>query len=209
MKHKHHKNRHNVESKNIQSNEEIAESALESSNDSNNVDVESMDANANNVEALDSMKAELEKKDLQIKELEEKYIRAYADFENTKKRLEREKYQSLEYANEAILKDLLPILDTLESALDGIKNTSDTKESIQNIQNGIKLTIDKFLSTLGKYSVEVVDSSGEFDPNLHNAIMQVKDESKEDGQISQVLQKGYKYKERVIRPSMVSITKNN
>lgn len=157
----------------------------------------------------DDAKDLLKQKDLQIKELEEKYLRTYADFENAKKRLEREKYQSLEYANESILKDFLPILDTLESAISGIKNSQDSKENIKTIEDGIKLTIDNFLKALHKYGVELIDTSGEFDPNVHNAIMQVKDENKEDGQISQVIQKGYKYKERIIRPSMVSITKNN
>lgn len=157
----------------------------------------------------DDAKDLLKQKDLQIKELEEKYLRTYADFENAKKRLEREKYQSLEYANESILKDFLPILDTLESAISGIKSSQDSKENIKTIEDGIKLTIDNFLKALHKYGVELIDTSGEFDPNVHNAIMQVKDENKEDGQISQVIQKGYKYKERIIRPSMVSITKNN
>lgn len=170
------------------------------------VDTNNDSKNANN---SDVNKNILEQKDLQIKELEEKYLRVYADFENAKKRLEREKYQSLEYANEGILIDLLPILDTLESAIGGIKNTQDSKESIKNIEDGIKLTIDNFLKVLQKHGISLIDTSGEFDPNIHNAIMQVKDENKEDGEISQVMQKGYKYKERIIRPSMVSITKNN
>lgn len=148
-------------------------------------------------------------KDLKIKELEEKYIRAYADFENIKKRLEREKYQSLEYANEGILKDFIPILDTLESAMGGFDENMDSKEVVSNIQEGIRLTIDNFLKALHKNGVELIDTNCEFDPNLHNAIMQVKDDNKENGSISQVIQKGYKYKDRVVRPSMVSITKND
>lgn len=147
--------------------------------------------------------------ELRIKELEEKYLRAYADFENTKKRMERDKYQALEYANEAILRDFLPILDTLESALNGINEVADSTQSVEKIKEGILLTIDNFLKAFSKNGVELIDTSGEFNPNLHNAIMHVRDENKEDGEISQVLQKGYKYKERVIRPSMVSITKNN
>lgn len=141
-----------------------------------------------------------------IKALEEKYIRAYAEFDNVKKRLEREKYQSLEYANEQILKDFLPILDTLESALESTKN--DDSEAMAKIREGIQLTIDNFLKAFSKHSVERISTEGEFDPNVHNAIMQIKSEGKADGEIAQVIQKGYKYKDRVIRPSMVAITKN-
>ena len=143
-----------------------------------------------------------------IKELEEKYIRAYAEFENIKKRLEREKYQSLEYANEQILKDFLPILDTLESALNSIVESENSDDSINNIKKGIELTIENFIKAFSKHNVEVIDNNGEFDPNVHNAIMQVNCEGKKDGEIAQVIQKGYKYKDRVIRPSMIAITKN-
>lgn len=181
--------------KNIENNDETNELDKD-------FDAESSDTDSVNLEEL------LKQKDLQIKELEEKYIRTHADFENTKKRLERNKNQYLEYANENILKDFLPILDTLESALNGISSTSVSEESIKNIEAGIKLIIDNFMKALNKNNVEVIDTNSSFDPNLHNAIMQVKDESKEDGEIAQVIQKGYKYKERIIRPSMVSITKN-
>ena len=181
--------------KNIENNDETNELDKD-------FDTESSNTDSVNLEEL------LKQKDLQIKELEEKYIRTHADFENTKKRLERDKNQYLEYANENILKDFLPILDTLESALNGISSTSVSEESIKNIEAGIRLIIDNFMKALNKNNVEVIDTNSSFDPNLHNAIMQVKDESKEDGEIAQVIQKGYKYKERIIRPSMVSITKN-
>ncbi|RAX53139.1 nucleotide exchange factor GrpE [Helicobacter sp. 16-1353] len=178
-------------------------------------DVDNLDSTNNGENELDS-KDLLKEKDLKIKELEDRYVRAYAEFENVKKRLEREKYQSLEYANEMILKDLLPVLDTLESALNGIdldsKDSTDSanlKEKLQSVKNGIQLTLENFLKALNKHGITPIPADKEFDPNLHNAIMQVKDESKNDGEISQVMQKGYKYKERVIRPSMVSITKNN
>lgn len=148
-------------------------------------------------------------KDIRIKELEDKYIRVYADFENIKKRLEREKFQSLEYANEGILKDVIPILDTLESAIGGINDDMVSKEILNNIKEGIKLTIDNFLKVLKKHDVIPIDNNIDFDPNLHDAIMQVKDDSKENGSIANVMQKGYKYKDRVLRPSMVAITKND
>ncbi len=173
---------------------ESVESNLADSSDSADLG-ESSDSNSDSTAEGDKIKA-----------LEDKYIRAYAEFDNVKKRLEREKYQALEYANEQILKDFLPILDTLESALESTKN--DDSEAMTKIREGISLTIDNFLKAFSKHSVERISTDGEFDPNVHNAIMQIKSEGKADGEIAQVIQKGYKYKDRVIRPSMVAITKN-
>lgn len=172
--------------------------------DSSDFSESNADDSADSNESNDSSESTTESD--KIKALEEKYIRAYAEFDNVKKRLEREKYQSLEYANEQILKDFLPILDTLESALESTKN--DDSEAMAKIREGIQLTIDNFLKAFSKHSVERISTEGEFDPNVHNAIMQIKSEGKADGEIAQVIQKGYKYKDRVIRPSMVAITKN-
>ena len=140
--------------------------------------------------------------DAAYKELEEKYMRAYADFENVKKRLEREKNQALEYAYEKIAKDLLPILDALDNAKAAAKEHS-------AILEGIALVQDNFLKILSRHGVEAIDTSGEFDPNLHECIMQVAKPEAQDGQIAQVMQQGYKYKERTLRPAMVAVVKNN
>ena len=174
------------------------------SSESNEIlgDSNECDSAESSVDLSDSNESNADK----IKALEEKYIRAYAEFDNVKKRLEREKYLALEYANEQILKDFLPILDTLESALDSTKN--DDSEAVSKIREGIGLTIDNFIKALNKHNVVHISTDGEFDPNVHNAIMQVPSEGKMDGEIAQVIQKGYKYKDRVIRPSMVAITKN-
>ncbi|WP_299326227.1 nucleotide exchange factor GrpE [uncultured Helicobacter sp.] len=140
--------------------------------------------------------------DAAYKELEEKYMRAYADFENVKKRLEREKNQALEYAYEKIAKDLLPILDALDNAKAAAKEHS-------AILEGIALVQDNFLKILSRHGVEAIDTSGEFDPNLHECIMQVAKPEAQDGHIAQVMQQGYKYKERTLRPAMVAVVKNN
>jgi molecular chaperone GrpE len=140
--------------------------------------------------------------------LNEKYIRAYADFENSKKRLEREKYNSIDYAVEKFAKDLLPCMDSLELALASANNTdANPEELLTKLKEGIELTLTQFTKSLEKNNVEAIETDGEFDPNYHNAVMQVADESKEDGQIVQVLQKGYKLRDRLLRASMVSICK--
>lgn len=140
----------------------------------------------------------------QLKEAQDQYLRVHADFENVKKRLEKEKAQALEYANQHILKDLLPIIDTLEKALESARALSGGDK----VAEGLNLVLSNFGKVLGKHGVETISIETGFDPNLHEAVMQVKDESKEDGQIQQVLQKGYKYKERTLRPAMVSVVKN-
>lgn len=193
---------------------EVSDESFESNADSNETDsgeCDSGESNENDSNECDSAKSNADSCDSsaesdKIKALEEKYIRAYAEFDNVKKRLEREKYLALEYANEQILKDFLPILDTLESALDSTKN--DESEAVAKIREGILLTIDNFLKAFNKHNVVHISTDGEFDPNVHNAIMQVPSADKQDGEIAQVIQKGYKYKDRVIRPSMVAITKN-
>lgn len=147
----------------------------------------------------------------QIAELKEQYVRAYADFENTKKRLIRDKDQALEYAYEKIAKDLLPSLDTLEIALQSIQDSKvkgeNQEEILDKIQEGIALTLDNLLKTLAKHGIEPILTEGGFDPNFHDAIMQVQSEEHKSGEIVAEMQKGYKYKERVLRPSMVSIAK--
>lgn len=147
----------------------------------------------------------------QINELKDQYVRAYADFENTKKRLIRDKDQALEYAYEKIAKDLLPSLDTLEIALKTIRNSKENSENqeeiLRKIEEGIALTLDNLLKTLAKHGIEPILTEGGFDPNFHDAIMQVQSDEHDSGEIVAEMQKGYKYKERVLRPSMVSIAK--
>ncbi|WP_104760712.1 nucleotide exchange factor GrpE [Helicobacter cetorum] len=143
--------------------------------------------------------------ELKYKEMHEEYLRVHADFENVKKRLEKDKSMALEYAYEKIALDLLPVIDALLGAHKSA--TEENKESA--ISKGLELTIEKLHEVLAKHGIEGIECLEEFDPNFHNAIMQVKSEEKENGQIVQVLQKGYKYKERVLRPAMVSIAKND
>lgn len=138
-----------------------------------------------------------------FKNLEQEYLRVYADFENVKKRLEREKYQALEYCYEGIAKDLLPVIDTLEKALESAKEAKE-----EAIGEGIKLTLENLLKVLNKHGIEMISQEGDFDPLLHDAIMQVPSSEIEEGKIVQTLQKGYKYKERTLRPAMVSVAKN-
>lgn len=142
-----------------------------------------------------------------LKAAEERYLRVHADFENIKKRLEKEKYQAIEYASERFAKDLLTPIDTLEYAILSANSDTDPVELVQKIKEGLGLTIKNFKSVFEKHGIELIETDSEFDPNFHDAVMQVQSPAHEDGQIVQTLQKGYKYKERLLRPAMVSICK--
>ena len=137
-----------------------------------------------------------------LKEAEDKYLRAYAEFENIKKRLEKEKYTAIDYASEKFAKDLLPVIDALEMAL-----LIDDKEQFDKVKEGVQLTLNNLLDVFGKHDIKPVEHDEGFDPNKHEAVMQVASEEHDDNAVVQVLQKGYKYKERILRPSLVSINK--
>lgn len=137
----------------------------------------------------------------QLKEAQDKYIRVHADFENIKKRLEKEKFQAVEYANEIFARDLLEVVDSLDMAL-----AIDDEASFLQLKEGLELTKTNLLKTFQKHGVKEIETNGGFDPNFHEAIMQV-DSEKPKNEIVNTLKKGYICKERIIRPAMVSISK--
>ena len=179
-------------------NEEIEkmQSCCESSKESCEANEEQKD------ESLEDIISKLEE---DLKQSEEKFLRVHADFENIKKRLEREKYQAIDYASEKFAKDLLTPLDTLEMALASANVDLSAEELLPKLKEGIELTIKSFITTFEKHNITKVDTSCEFDPNMHNAVMQVDSQNHESGQIVSELQKGYMLKDRLLRPSMVSI----
>lgn len=184
--------------------EELKESSLEQSNNQealSEVQKENEATKELQEESIESLKEK-------IKELEDKYIRVHADFENTKKRLEKEKYQLLDYAQEKFAKDLLPVIDSLEMALANInQDVENPNELLGKLKEGISLTLDNFIKVFKNHGIEPISAQGIFDPHLHEAIMQTVSQTHEDGEIIAVLQKGYKYKERILRPALVNVCK--
>ena len=141
------------------------------------------------------------------KELEERLeqaLRAYAACENDKKIMEKQKQQAIDYATEKFAKDLLPVIDTLELAVKNIKASED--ECVKDMVEGVELTLKKMADTFKNHGIEPVEHN-EFDPNFHQAVQQVNSDEHEDGEIVEIYQKGYKLKDRLIRPSMVTICK--
>ncbi len=139
----------------------------------------------------------------ELEELKDKYMRANAEFENIKKRIEKEKLSAMAYANESFAKDLLDVLDALEAAI----NVECQDEISLKIKEGVQNTLDLFLKKLEKHGVALIKDEKEFDPNLHEAMFHVDSENHQSGEVVQVLQKGYKIADRVIRPTKVSVAK--
>ena len=137
----------------------------------------------------------------------DKYLRAYADFENSKKRLEKDKMNAVSYANESFAKDILAVMDSFENALASMEESEESSEVLEKMKEGIVLTHEQLKKVLEKNHIKAVDCEGEFDPEVHQAIMQVESNAHEVGDVVQVMQKGYTIKDRILRPAMVSTCK--
>lgn len=137
----------------------------------------------------------------------DKYLRAHADFENSKKRLEKDKMNAVSYANESFAKDILAVMDSFENALASMEESEDSSEVLEKMKEGVNLTHEQLKKVLEKNHIKAVDCEGEFDPEVHQAIMQVDSDAHETGDVVQVMQKGYTIKDRILRPAMVSTCK--
>ncbi len=150
---------------------------------------------------------------IQLKEelakCEDKYLRTHADFENSKRLLAKDKATAVSYANESFANDILSVVDSFDSALATIEATSseESSEMLNKIKEGLDLTYTQLIKVLEKNHIKVVETVGEMNPDVHQAIMQVESEEHEAGEIVQVLQKGYTIKDRLLRPAMVSTAK--
>jgi len=155
--------------------------------------------------AEDSEENELETLKAALAACEDRYHRVHADFENIKKRLEKEKYQALEYSNEKFAKELIPVLDALEGAIKAKDVEAEPEILLEKVSEGVELTMKQFLSTLETHGLTPVSEDEAFDPNIHHAVQQVDSPDHESGQIVSTFQKGYRYKERTLRDAMVVI----
>ena len=149
------------------------------------------------------------KKDKKTEKLEEKLaeyedlrVRQLAEFENFRKRSEKEKAQMFEIGAKTVIEKLLPVIDNFERGLAAV--TEDEKET--PFAQGVELVYKQLLTSFDELGVKPIEAVGkEFDPNLHNAVMMVDDDSLESGTVAEEMQKGYMYKESVVRHSMVKV----
>lgn len=141
---------------------------------------------------------------VQLDELNQRFLRTAADFENYKRRTALEKEDLLKYSNAKIIGEILPVLDNFQMAL---KTTSDNKE-VQNVVKGVDMIYRQLLQVLEQAGMTKIEAVGHaFDPNLHEAIMQVDDDSVPEDTVVEELRAGYMLKERVIRPTMVKVSR--
>jgi molecular chaperone GrpE len=142
-------------------------------------------------------------------EWKDKFLRAHADFENSKRRLEKDKMNAVAYANESFAKDILAVIDSFENALNSIEGADEehSSEVLDKMKEGVNLTYEQLKKVLEKNHIKEIICEGEFNPEVHQAIMQVESDEHEAGDVVQVMQKGYTIKDRVLRPAMVSTCK--
>ena len=186
----------------FEANEETAENNLEATMDEIK-DSKNSQENPEDDKGAEYIERKLQEKSAQYEETLEKFQRLQADFANYKKRVDKEKSEVYTYANEKIAKDLLEIIDNLERALE---STNDVDENNPLLQ-GVNLVYKQLMDTLNKHEVEEIEALGKsFDMNLHYAVMQEEADG-EPNKVIEVLQKGYKIKDKILRPAMVKVSK--
>jgi molecular chaperone GrpE len=136
----------------------------------------------------------------------ERLLRTTADFDNFKKRAAREKQEAIKYANEGLMLKLVPVLDSLDMALGAAQAAG--PETGQSLQSGVRMVCQQIKSVLLEAGLEEVDALGKpFDPNLHEALSQTETSDVSEGQVVQQLRKGYKLRDRLLRPASVVVSK--
>jgi molecular chaperone GrpE len=149
------------------------------------------------------MTDELEQQDPQQEEQEvdDRLLRLAAEFENYKKRAARERQEYVALANERLVKELLPVLDDLERALQAAAEHEEAQ-----LEDGVRLVHRSLAQLLAREGVEEIDTSGPFDPHVHEAMLAQPSEDAESGSVLDVIQKGYKIGGRVVRPARVIVS---
>jgi molecular chaperone GrpE len=150
---------------------------------------------------------ELKQQAIKAGEHWDRLLRTMADFDNFKKRAAREKQEAAKYANEALLEKLMPVLDNFENAL-AAAQAAGQAETVQSLQTGVNMIFQQLKGVLQDAGLEEVDALGKaFDPNLHEAISQMESAEVAEGQVLQQLRKGYRLRERLLRPASVIVAR--
>ncbi|HIQ98358.1 MAG TPA: nucleotide exchange factor GrpE [Candidatus Scybalocola faecavium] len=182
----------------------------QSSDDSQDADCEEEDTEASGDASEGKKKSRLfskkekkkDKKDQQIEDLTDRLMRQMAEFDNFRKRTEKEKSQMFDNGAGDIIEKILPVIDDMERGLAALSD----EEKETSFAKGMEMIYKKFVGILTNAGVTPIDAAGkEFDPNYHNAVMQSPSEDVESGYVVQELQKGYMYKDKVLRHSMVIV----
>ena len=161
-------------------------------------------------------KNEEKKKELtpeeKIKELEDKLARSLAEMENQRRRYEKEKEEAFEYGGFSFAKESLNLIDNLERSKQSLENDETLKksEALKKISDHLEIIYKDTLNIFNKNNINIIKSINEkLDPNFHQAMMEIEDDSKEPGIIVQEIQKGFMIKDRLLRPSLVAVSKKS
>ena len=183
-----------TEEKNENPQEEVVEESSENAEETTEVVEEKT--------AEELLQEKIEKLEEEVKASEDKYLRLYAEFENFKRRKNQEIETNNIYKSQKVITEILPSLDNLERAL----QVDSDNEEVKALRKGVEMVYEGILNVLKTEGVEEVETENvQFDPNIHHAVMQGEESDKESGVILDTFQKGYKLKDRVIRPAMVKV----
>lgn len=199
------KNKHNLKEQSNETKKEIfKEEPIEEKIEVQEDKKEELEIDKESSEKEKKDKQEIENLNNQISTLKETLLRNQAELQNYKRRKDEETEKILKYKNEDIIKELLPIVDNFERAIK--MDDNDLSDEVSKFLSGFKLIYTNTISILNKFEVKEINAEGmEFDPTYHHAVLTDHDENKPAGVILEVLQKGYLYKDRVIRPAMVKV----
>lgn len=163
-------------------------------------EAENADVEEEQAEGKPVKKGKKDKKDEMIEELSDKVKRQMAEFENFRKRSEKEKTQMYEIGAKSIIEKILPVVDNFERGLVGMEESDDP------FAQGMQMIYKQMMTSLAEAGVSPIEAVGkEFDPEYHNAVMHVEDEAFGENEVVEELQKGYMYRESVVRHSMVKV----
>jgi len=152
---------------------------------------------------VQKLQKELEETKTELDNIKEKHLRLLAEFENYKKRRQREILELREYANISFMEELLPVLDDLDRSLNSKNNLS-----AESFFQGVEMIQRKFLNILEKIGLESIEALGqEFDPELHDAMLHIESDEAESNSVLEEVSKGYKFKNKIIRHTKVVVSK--
>ena len=151
-----------------------------------------------------------EKIEDKLKKAEEKLLRTLAEMENQRRRFEKERDEAFEFGGFSFAKESLTLLDNIDRAINSFRNDENfkNKKDIEKIIDGIEIIKSDLISIFKKNGIESIECiNKKFDPNFHQAMLEVEDSTKDQGTVVQEIQKGYMMKDRLLRPSLVGVTK--
>ncbi len=159
-------------------------------------------------EVVEGEESEVDALRAQVKEAQEQMLRSQAEMQNVRRRAEIDVEKAHKFALEKFVKELLPVADSLEKAVESTEGSEDAGELVVSIREGVEMTLNLFMNSLGKFNVEQLNPVGEpFDPQQHEAMSMVPSPDAEPNSIVAVVQKGYLLNGRVVRPAMVVVAK--